>query len=177
MVLMISLFRLLILLIPALVIVDGAFGFSMLGRFFSIVCGLFGVLATAGSFGPVAGAVDLVVADEVFGGVAVGFLVGVLVLGGVVPVFATGGFVAVLGVVPAGGFVPDALGVVVPDFATGGFVEDGGLFLLATGGVLVCGTTFTNCFRSSSVCPVPQGTSAFADFHFPTNTSLPSDFI
>ena len=175
MVLMISLFRLSILLMPG-DIVDGAFGFSILGRFLSIVCVLLGAVATAGSFGLVVG--GLVVAVDVFGGVLVGVLVVVFVFGGVVPVFATGGFVLGLVVVPVAGFVADVFGAVLPDFATGGFVsEDGGLFLLATGGVVVCGTTFTNCLRSSSVSPAPQGTSAFADFHLPTNTSLPSDFM
>jgi len=168
MVLMISLFRLSILLMPGLVIVDGAFGFSILGTFLSIVCVLFGAVATAGSFGLLVGA--FAVAVDVFGGVPVAGLV-VLVLGGVVPVFATGGLV------PVAGLVEGVFGSVLPDFATGGFVADGGLFLLAIGGVVDCGTTFTNCFLSSSVSPTPHGTSAFADFHFPTKTSLPSDFM
>ena len=174
MVLMISLFRLSILLMPV-VMVDGAFGFSILGKFLSIVCVLFGAVATAGSLGLVVGA--LVVADDVLGAVPVADFVVVPVFGGVVPVFATGGFVLGLVVVPLAGFVADVFGAVLPDFATGGFVADGGLFLLATGGVVVCGTTFTNCFRSNSVSPEPQGTSAFADFHFPTSISLPSDFM
>jgi hypothetical protein len=154
--------------------VDGAFGFSILGKFLSIVCVLFGAVATAGSFGLVVG--GFVVAVDDLGGVVAGLVV-LPVLGGVVPVFATGGLVLGLAVLPVAGFVEDVFGAVLPDFATGGFVVDGGLFLLAVGGVVVWGTTFTNCFRSNSVSPEPQGTSAFADFHFPTSTSLPSDFI
>ena len=130
--------------------VDGAFGFSMLGRFFSIVSGFLVTSATGGVV--VFGVADFAV---------------VLVLGAGVVVFA------VLPVFDAGVVVFEVLpflgaGVVV--FAVP--VLFLGLLLEAVEGGVVFGTTLTSALRSSSVAPVPQLSCGLAGFHFPTNTSL-----
>src|SRR6187200_1279665 len=116
--------------------VDGAFGFSMLGRVFSIVWGLF-LFSTIG--GEVV--VDLSVAGGAF--------------------FATGGeLVFGVGFFPVGvlffAVCGDVFGVVV--LAVELFVlEFEIVFLLeATGGVVLFGITLTNAFLSNSVWPVPQ---------------------
>ena len=135
--------------------VDGAFGFSMLGRFFSIVSGFLVTSATGGV---------VVFGVDVFG--VADFAV-VLVLGAgvvvfaVLPVFDAG--VVVFAVLPFLG-----AGVVV--FAVP--VLFLGLLLEAVEGGVVFGTTLTSALRSSSVAPVPQLSCGLAGFHLPTNTSL-----